>query len=91
MRLGARHIPRGIGKFFRLSLYHDNLTNYYETNFSLIQHHKYSLTELENMVRWERDVYINLLAKFIKEEKDKIAMKQAEVNSKNRAVKPIRK
>jgi hypothetical protein len=33
-----------------------------------MQHHKYSLTELENMIPWERDVYVNLLLAFIAEE-----------------------
>jgi len=35
--------------------------NYYRTNFILMQEHKYSLTELENMMPWEREVYIGLL------------------------------
>ena len=29
-----------------------------ETNFALMQHHKYSFTELEAMITWERDVYV---------------------------------
>ena len=47
---------------------HDSLENYYKTNFALMQHHKYSLTELENMMPWERDVYVNLLLAHIQEE-----------------------
>ncbi|SVD39361.1 uncharacterized protein METZ01_LOCUS392215, partial [marine metagenome] len=46
-------------------------------NFALMQHHKYSLTELENMIPWEREVYVNLLSNFIKEENDRIKLKQA--------------
>ena len=42
------------------------------TNFSLMHHHKYSLTELENMMPWEREVYIEMLQQFIKEENEKI-------------------
>ena len=42
--------------------------NLYETNFALMQHHKYSLTELENMIPWERDVYVNLLIRYLREE-----------------------
>jgi len=37
----------------------------------MMQHHKYSLTELENMIPWERDIYINLLIKHIAEENEK--------------------
>jgi len=33
-----------------------------------MQHHKYSLTELEDMIPWERDVYVNLLLAFLQEE-----------------------
>ena len=47
---------------------HDSLENYYKTNFALMQHHKYSLTALENMIPWERDVYVNLLIAHIQEE-----------------------
>ena len=47
---------------------HDSLENYYKANFALMQHHKYSLTELENMIPWERDVYVNLLIAHIQEE-----------------------
>jgi hypothetical protein len=39
----------------------------YKTNFVLIQEHKYSLTELENMLPWERKVYISLLIKHVEE------------------------
>jgi len=36
-----------------------------------MQQHKYSLTELENMLPWEREVYVNLLTQYIKEENEK--------------------
>jgi hypothetical protein len=47
------------------------LEGYYKTNFALMQYHKYSLTEIENLIPWERDVYIALLKQHIKEEKAK--------------------
>jgi hypothetical protein len=47
---------------------HESLESYYKTNFSLVQHHKYSLTEIENMIPWEREVYIALLKQYIEEE-----------------------
>ena len=34
-----------------------------------MQHHKYSLTELDEMMPWEREVYISLLVNQVKEEK----------------------
>ena len=48
------------------------------TNFSLMHHHKYSLTELENMMPWEREVYVEMLQQFIKEENEKQKQRQAE-------------
>jgi hypothetical protein len=47
---------------------HTSLESYYQTNFALMQHHKYSLTELENMMPWEREVYVSLLQSHIEEE-----------------------
>ena len=36
-----------------------------------MQHHKYRLEEIENMLPWERDVYVNLLVNYIKQENEK--------------------
>jgi hypothetical protein len=57
---------------------HDSLKNYYQTNFSLMQHHKYSLVELETMLPWERDVYVTMLIQYIEEENQKIKERNAE-------------
>ena len=38
----------------------------------MIQHHKYSLTELENMIPWEREIYIGLLMQYLKEEEERM-------------------
>ena len=54
-----------------------NLMNYYELNFSLMQYHKYSLTEIENMIPWERDVYVVMLQNHLEEEK----LKQQQANA----------
>jgi hypothetical protein len=43
-----------------------------------MQHHKYNLAELENMIPWERDIYITMLVQYIEEENQKIKQKQAE-------------
>ena len=47
---------------------HEDLESYFKTNFALMQHHKYSLTELENMITWEREVYLTLLQQYIEEQ-----------------------
>ena len=37
-----------------------------------MQHHKYSLTEIESMIPWERDIYVGLLNTYIKEENERL-------------------
>jgi hypothetical protein len=47
--------------------------------FSMMQHHKYSLTEIENMLPWEREIYIDMLINHVQEENKK----QEERNKKH--------
>ena len=49
-----------------------------------MQHHKYSLTELENMMPWEREIYIGLLTEWIKEENERIERENAKLKNKSR-------
>ena len=58
---------------------HEDLESYFKTNFALVQHDKYSLTELENMIPWERDIYLTLLQQYIEEER----LKQQQENGIN--------
>jgi|TARA_B100001094_G_scaffold332803_1_gene406591 hypothetical protein len=45
-----------------------DLGSYYKINFALMQFHKYSLTEIENLIPWERDIYVGLLQQHLEEE-----------------------
>ena len=45
--------------------------NHYTTNFAMMQHHKYSLTELDNMIPWEREIYVAMLLAHLEEEKER--------------------
>ena len=71
-------VLEGSSKFFRLGMVHMNLENYFKLNFALMQYHKYSLTEIENMIPWERDIYVTLLQNHLEEEK----LKQEQQNAK---------
>ena len=51
-----------------MSIAREDLESYYRTNFALMQYHKYSLTELENMMPWERDIYTSLREQYIEEQ-----------------------
>jgi hypothetical protein len=44
----------------------------------MMQHHKYSLTELDEMLPWEREIYIAMLVEYIREENERIK----KINSK---------
>lgn len=37
-----------------------------------MQHHKYSLVELENMIPFEREIYLTLLLNYLEEEKARL-------------------
>ena len=43
-----------------------------------MQHHNYSLSDLEGMMPWEREIYVEMLAQFIKEENEKQKQRAAE-------------
>jgi len=56
------------------------LEAYFDVTFSMIQHHKWSLTEIENMLPWEREIYVNKLQEHIREENERM-------NEQNRKMK----
>ena len=55
---------------------HMDLESYYKTNFALMQHHKYNLSDIESMIPWERDIYVTLLKNWIEEEEQRIAQQK---------------
>ena len=54
-----------------------DLENYFRLNFAMMQYHKYSLTEIENMMPWERDIYVGLLQAHLEEERLKEQQRKA--------------
>ena len=54
---------------------HNSVENYYRLNFALMQHHKWQLSEVENMMPWEREIYVILLSQYIEEENERIKNK----------------
>ena len=49
-----------------------------ETTFALVQHHNCSITEIENMIPWEKQTYVKMLQNFI--EKRNLENEQAKQN-----------
>jgi len=61
---------------------YETLMNFYKTNFNLLHHHKYSLSEFDEMIPWEKQLYIRMLTDHIKEQNEKV--KQLQMQNKNR-------
>lgn len=51
-------------------LSHTNLFLYYKKIFAMVQHHKYSINELESMIPYERDLYFAMLINFIEKQEE---------------------
>ena len=48
----------------------------------MMQHHRYSLTELDSMIPWEREIYIKLLLQHLEEEKARERSRQAKLKTR---------
>ena len=68
---------QGFAGFFRITLSHDSLESHFLTNFALVQHHKYSLTELNEMIPWERHIYLELLKNWVQEQEQEAKQREA--------------
>ena len=55
---------------------HISVKLYYELNWNMMFHHNFSLTEIENMMQWEREIYIGLTMNYIDEENQRIEQEQ---------------
>ena len=62
---------------------YDKLSNFFKTNFAMMQHHKYSLSDIENMMPWERTIYIDMLQDHLKKI-DEQNRDRAAVNARRR-------
>jgi len=48
-----------------------------------MQHHKYSLTELEEMMPWERAIYVHLLVEWVKQENERIKKENEQMKAQS--------
>lgn len=55
---------------------YDTLEAFMRTNWAMMQHHKYSLSDIENMIAWERQVYVMMTLMYLKEEKERIQLEK---------------
>jgi len=56
-------------------LNHTSLENHYHTIFGMVQHHKYSISELENLIPYELDIYVTFLIEHIKKREEELKNK----------------
>lgn len=59
-----------------MCLSHDTLVNHYQTNFALMQHFNYSLSDIDYMMPWEREIYLTLLNEHLKEREEELKQQE---------------
>lgn len=47
---------------------YNTLINYYNTIFNMQKHHKYSVSEIESMYPWERDLYAEKIKQILQDQ-----------------------
>jgi hypothetical protein len=57
---------------------HNTLENYFYTNFALQQHHKWGLNVIEDLVPFERDLYVQMLTNYLEELREKQRQQQGQ-------------
>jgi len=55
---------------------YNSLANYYSLTFQLMQHHKYSMSDLEQMLPFERDIYTEMLIAHLEDERQRAQQKK---------------
>lgn len=59
-----------------IALAHETLYNFFKTNFALMQYHHYALADIEQMIPFEREIYITMLAQHLEEERQRLQKQQ---------------
>tara|TARA_R100001510_G_C7603908_1_gene169658 strand:- start:668 stop:850 length:183 start_codon:yes stop_codon:yes gene_type:complete len=57
-------------------MFHTTIDSFFEINFSLMHHHKWSLSDIESMIPFEREVYVKLLANALEKQRLEIQNQQ---------------
>jgi hypothetical protein len=63
---------------------HDKLGNHFKTQFGMVQHHGWDIKALEEMMPWERYIYVDLLQEFLKDEEQKAKDRENEMKDRAR-------
>ena len=65
------HRIKIVTRFFYVALSYTTLEAYYKTLFAMVQHHKYSISEIDNMIPYERDIIVEMLIQYLKDAEQK--------------------
>jgi len=49
-----------------------SLGNYYDLNHSLMRYHNWSLSDIDNLIPWEREVYVKMITDAVKKENEEL-------------------
>lgn len=55
---------------------HDTLENFMRSTWALVQHHKWDYEAVNNMIAWERTVYVMMTTMYLKEENERIKLER---------------
>lgn len=66
---------KGLFDYINFFFSHLNLQLYYMQNFQMKYHHNYSLEEIENMIPFERSVYIEQIRAYLNQEKQRLSQR----------------
>ena len=61
----------GFVQFFWLILSDHSLEGILRSNFAMMQYHNYSLSDIEGLIPWERDLYVSMLLEHVEKEKQR--------------------
>ena len=62
---------------------YQRLAVYYKTMFSLMNHHKWSITEMESLMPWEKQIYVDLLDDWIKQKEQEAKDREMEMKAQS--------
>ena len=59
-----------------IGLFHDTLKNFYSFNFNMMTHFSYTLSDIENMIPWERQIYLQMLVNHVEKQNQELKKKK---------------
>ena len=59
-------------RFFFLGTCHKSLYDYYRVSFILTQHHGWSLSDMDSLVPFELEIFVNMLEQHLEEQQEKM-------------------